>query len=316
METKVMQVYYDSSAYPFKDQARETRYPVIGTSFTGASNTTRIRFYVNQFANIGTCTFVAITKLPSGKKLYEQLSKDTTSDTEPFVYLDISSAYTQEKGDIQIALNVYEGGVNISVDSESGLYTISGSPIITATGNIKISVAYTPYMDTNYGNVPTISVQQALALVSGKLDETSAIVVVDNTDNISASVFTNGQMVYDKSTDVFYQVVSGSYTKQTLVDITYEYTQSGSDVILTIKLSDGLGVYKTLTINLTTYLASLTYVNAHINNKNNPHEVTKAQVGLGNVVNTSDSDTPTENGTTKFTTGGAYNLHYKLLSTH
>ena len=33
-------------------------------------------------------------------------------------------------------------------------------------------------------------------------------------------------------------------------------------------------------------------VNAHINNTNNPHSVTKAQVGLGNVDNTSDQDKP------------------------
>ena len=34
--------------------------------------------------------------------------------------------------------------------------------------------------------------------------------------------------------------------------------------------------------------------------------LTKADVGLGNVVNTGDSDTPVSGGTTKFTTGGAY----------
>ena len=45
---------------------------------------------------------------------------------------------------------------------------------------------------------------------------------------------------------------------------------------------------------------------SHVINKNNPHEVTATQVGLGNVVNTGDSAVPVENGTTKFTTGGAY----------
>lgn len=44
----------------------------------------------------------------------------------------------------------------------------------------------------------------------------------------------------------------------------------------------------------------------HYNNTSNPHSVTAAQVGLGNVINTGDSDTPTSGGTTKFTTGGAY----------
>ena len=45
---------------------------------------------------------------------------------------------------------------------------------------------------------------------------------------------------------------------------------------------------------------------SHLGNTSNPHSVTKAQVGLGNVVNTGDSNTPVSGGTTKFTTGGAY----------
>ena len=45
---------------------------------------------------------------------------------------------------------------------------------------------------------------------------------------------------------------------------------------------------------------------SHLSNTSNPHNVTKAQVGLGNVVNTGDSATPKSGGTTKFTTGGAY----------
>ena len=44
----------------------------------------------------------------------------------------------------------------------------------------------------------------------------------------------------------------------------------------------------------------------HLLDTNNPHQVTASQVELGNVVNTGDSAVPVENGTTKFTTGGAY----------
>ena len=51
---------------------------------------------------------------------------------------------------------------------------------------------------------------------------------------------------------------------------------------------------------------------SHLANKSNPHGVTKAQVGLGNVVNTGDSATPTSGGTTKFTTGGAYTLKQSI----
>ena len=50
----------------------------------------------------------------------------------------------------------------------------------------------------------------------------------------------------------------------------------------------------------------------HIYNMNNPHTVNKAQVGLGSVVNTGDSDIPVENGTQKFTTGGAYRMQQAI----
>lgn len=46
----------------------------------------------------------------------------------------------------------------------------------------------------------------------------------------------------------------------------------------------------------------------HVDDENNPHNVTKSQVGLGNVINTGDSSTPEFQGTEKFTTGGAYIL--------
>lgn len=42
--------------------------------------------------------------------------------------------------------------------------------------------------------------------------------------------------------------------------------------------------------------------------------ITKSNIGLGNVANTGDSATPVSGGTTKFTTGGAYNLLLNLAS--
>ena len=53
-------------------------------------------------------------------------------------------------------------------------------------------------------------------------------------------------------------------------------------------------------------------LDAHIANTSNPHAVTKTQVGLGNVENTGDSDTPAQGGLTKFTTGGAYTMQTTL----
>ena len=59
----------------------------------------------------------------------------------------------------------------------------------------------------------------------------------------------------------------------------------------------------TLQGNITTVGNNLS---SHTSNVSNPHSVTKSQVGLGSVVNTGDSATPVNGGTTKFTTGGAY----------
>ena len=42
--------------------------------------------------------------------------------------------------------------------------------------------------------------------------------------------------------------------------------------------------------------------------------LSSSDVGLGNVANTGDSATPTQNGTTKFTTGGAYTLKADLMT--
>lgn len=52
-------------------------------------------------------------------------------------------------------------------------------------------------------------------------------------------------------------------------------------------------------------VADYDVVKAHIDDKNNPHEVTKAQVGLGNVDNTSDADKPISTAQQEAFTAGA-----------
>ena len=44
-------------------------------------------------------------------------------------------------------------------------------------------------------------------------------------------------------------------------------------------------------------ISTLSTLSSHIANKSNPHEVTKAQVGLGNVDNTSDLNKPISTAT-------------------
>lgn len=68
-----------------------------------------------------------------------------------------------------------------------------------------------------------------------------------------------------------------------------------------------------LTTTNKTIVTAINELNTHSQKTSgNPHGVTKANVGLGNVVNTGDSATPVEGGTAKFTTGGAYTLKAEL----
>lgn len=62
-----------------------------------------------------------------------------------------------------------------------------------------------------------------------------------------------------------------------------------------------------------TYVPQTREVNGHALSTN--VTVTKSDVGLGSVVNTGDSATPTSGGTTKFTTGGAYTELAKKVDT-
>lgn len=84
-------------------------------------------------------------------------------------------------------------------------------------------------------------------------------------------------------------------------------TDSGvvaSNVIQKVATATGL-LKDDGTVDTTSY-ATASNLSSHISNTSNPHKVTKSQVGLGSVVNTGDSATPVNGGTTKFTTGGAY----------
>lgn len=67
----------------------------------------------------------------------------------------------------------------------------------------------------------------------------------------------------------------------------------------------------------TSQLTSYVPKTRKVNNKSLDADISlsKADFGLGSVINTGDSDTPVENGLTKFTTGGAYKLKQELQVT-
>lgn len=167
----IMNVYYGSDNLPYKDSARTVHYPIVGNSFTGASLVDEIRFYIDRIGSVNENTFVAIAKRADGKKGYKILDSETdTTINENYVSLQLSQWFTAKQGDLYISLNVYKGGVETEVDPVTNLNIVSGVPIIQVTGSIKLSINYTPMMNENYGEVPMISVQEALGLLTNKAD--------------------------------------------------------------------------------------------------------------------------------------------------
>lgn len=165
MKTKVLQVFYNENGLPFKDQERTVHFPVIGSGFMGASNTTQIKFYFKEIGD-DAVKYVAVSKLPNGKVGSKVLENYYDSELdEPYALLELDSYYTQYKGDLFISLQGYQGGVQVNYDEDTELYEIEGTPTIQATGSIKFTNNYATQF-VGSGEEQNITLQQLLAIIS------------------------------------------------------------------------------------------------------------------------------------------------------
>ena len=114
----------------------------------------------------------------------------------------------------------------------------------------------------------------------------------DSTGNI---LFKRYKYIASTNSWVFeYELNNSSFTSEQWLAI-----QSGITAVLVAKLK---GIEEGAQVNTITGVKGGNESSYRTGNVN----ITKDNVGLGNVVNTGDSATPTSGGTTKFTTGGAY----------
>lgn len=148
MESRILQVFYGNDCLPYKDKDRTIHYPIVGSTFTGANNTTQVRFYLRDVGGVVNIAWLVSVKLPNGKLGYQLLPSNTkVYDTELGEYylpLDLSAYYTQMKGDIYISLNGYDGNADVEFNEDTGLWEVSGSPAIQVTGALKITINYAP----------------------------------------------------------------------------------------------------------------------------------------------------------------------------
>ena len=210
MESRIMQVFYGNDCLPYKDSARSVHYPIVGNSFVGANNTTQIRFYVRDIGGVNNVTWVAISKLPNGK-IGNQVLSSVHLDAELneyYVALDLSSYYTQVKGDVYISLNGYQGGVQVTQDQGTGIYSITGTPTIEATGSIKLSINYSTQLPLGqHFNISDL--QQILGAMSDKANVANTIQVITTIDSISPDDYDDGQYFYDLSAKEYYYIDDG-----------------------------------------------------------------------------------------------------------
>ena len=172
--------------------------------------------------------------------------------------------------------------------------------------NAPTSKAVKDYVDAYGGKIDSISIDGVeQQIVNKNVDlpayptrESLSIDNVDNTSDLNKPISTATQSALDLKQD---EITSSNKLSSDLVDDTNHThkfaTQSQLDQIATNQSDIG---------DLNTALTT------HTGDTSNPHSVTASQVGLGSVVNTGDSATPTQGGTTKFTTGGAYTLKTDL----
>ena len=206
-----MQVFYGNDCLPYKDSARSVHYPIVGNSFVGANNTTQIRFYVRDIGGVNNVTWVAISKLPNGQIGNQVLSSIHLDSelNEYYVALDLSSYYTQLKGDVYISLNGYQGGVQVSQDAGTGIYTITGTPIIEATGSIKLAINYSTQLPLGqHFNVSDL--QQVLGAMSDKANIVNTVQVVADISQEDFSGYDVGQLFYCLTNKQYYQATDTS----------------------------------------------------------------------------------------------------------
>ena len=167
---------------------------------------------------------------------------------------------------------------------------------------IKWDSATSKWVNANLPSVPTKT--SDLTNDSGFITSSDIPAIPDDLNDLSdvnISSPTNGQVLkYNDSTEKWENSSSGGggttdyadlSNKPSIENVTLSGNKSASD----------LGLVKS------SALATVATSGSYNDLSNKPSIPSSASdIGLGNVVNTGDSATPVENGTTKFTTGGAY----------
>ena len=257
--SRITQIFYGNDCLPYKDSARTVHYPITGCSFAGSSNVNELHFYVRDIGGVNNLSWVANVKLPNGKILY-QLLTDIHLDSEIneyYVTFNLSSFYTQLKGDIYISLNGCLGEVEITVDPETNIATINGeidSNTVVATGAVKFTINYAPQRPTGF-SFELDQYQTIIDALSGKSNIVNTIQIIPDVELEDLSGYDDGQLLFDLSRKTYYKKITDDEQP------TYEIVENGAGILASEKtlvrtyfqnfgyISDMVGTNKLVIIN-------------------------------------------------------------------
>ena len=204
MQERVIKVFFGEDCLPYKDSERSVHFPILGSAFMNASNTTEIRFYCKDIGGDNR-TWIVIGKLPNGKRGFKFLgSSQTDSETgEKYFSFHLNQFFTQYKGDLYLSLGGYSG--SLEELSEYDTYELSANAIVETTGAIKLNIAYATPLSGSDTEIDTW--QGFLAELGTKANKDQVIIQYETYDTLYSEKgnFNDGQLFYCQQDDCIYK---------------------------------------------------------------------------------------------------------------
>ena len=249
-------------------------------SFIGVDSDGEVRVGKNAFTH--STVYTDISSFDGS--WYEGLTRTLASAYPSHVFTEVTSVKLQD-----VAYNAIAGNQTVA-----GYYVLQNG---TWYGNVTVSGGQfvTGNAVTDSSDIATLNALTRNELVYYTTVTDNELQGIDTNQPVltrsETTDFANGDILMwcaseKKAVKITRPASTNSYLKATLTNGAVSYTWEAG-----------------LSVDNATCFNGYTYANAKADIISS---VTKADVGLGSVINTGDSATPVENGVTKFTTGGAY----------
>lgn len=293
----------------FNNDTLEVHYPegssgTLDIFRTGSSDNydVRINFFSGDNADreftlpSKSGTFALEEDIPNiDTELSEFLAADNTwTGSNSFSNITIESGdYSYTFGNNNITINNGSSDISLTLPNTSGTLATEDSINTLKSAYFTGDSAKKAVADKDGNDITTTYIKVSEKGVN------NGVATLDNSGKIPSSQLPSyvDDIVEGNYSDGSFTTIEGSpitpETGKIYIDVqtNLQYRWSGSQYVV-ISSSLALGTTSSTAFPGDRGLALETNLSSHIGNKDNPHEVTKSQVGLSNVDNTADADKP------------------------